>query len=123
MRVLFGTPPGSHTDGRWPVVGSQAVHYDERVVELAIQAIVSWRPDLIVHTLGDCMAPTAAAMNSIPLVLHGLGLPPTGSSAMPAPPELRSIFRRLGFDAQPASAIAALDTCPPSMREPDRPAA
>jgi UDP:flavonoid glycosyltransferase YjiC (YdhE family) len=101
----------------------QFTEFDDTMVRRAIHAISSWRPDLIVHTMGDFVAPRAASLHSIPLVLHGLGFRSSGSSAMTAPPDQRSLLRQFGLDAEVPHATAVLDTCPPSLREPDRPAA
>jgi UDP:flavonoid glycosyltransferase YjiC (YdhE family) len=79
---------------------AQHVPLDRHAVERAAGAIAAWRPDLVVHTAGDPVGPAVAARLAVPLVLHGLGLPPNG----PGP-------------------VAVLDTCPPSLREPGRRAA
>ena len=101
----------------------QFTEFDDTIARRAIHAITSWHPDLIVHTVGDFVAPRVASLYSIPLVLHGLGFRSSGSSAMSAPPDQRSLLREVGLDAKPPHAAAVLDTCPPSMRELGRPTA
>jgi len=96
---------------------------DDRMVARMISAVESWQPDVVVTEFNDFMAPTAAALRSIPVVLHGLGLLHTGSTAFGPPPPVASAFERLGVRVAPPAAAAVVDTCPPSMRDPDRPAA
>jgi UDP:flavonoid glycosyltransferase YjiC (YdhE family) len=99
------------------------VAMDDRIVDRAMRAVVSWPPNLVVHMFGDFIAPALATMHSIPLVLHGLGLPHPGTSAAPPPPDVASALERLGHHVVMPHAVAVLDPCPPSLREPGQPAA
>jgi UDP:flavonoid glycosyltransferase YjiC (YdhE family) len=95
-----------------------------RAAEYAIDELIAygreWRPDLIVHDIGNFAGPVAAAVLGVPNVRHltGVGLRPMENrvgSSEPLP-EYAALFARHGLAVRPPS--MTIDPSPPSLRLP-----
>jgi L-noviosyl transferase len=96
----------------------------ERTASDTVSLTRAWRPALIVSDPVEYSGPLAATVTATPWALHHWGLPVPEHLHEAALAKVRNRISRLyePFGSQHASsAIATLDTCPPSMREPHAP--
>jgi UDP:flavonoid glycosyltransferase YjiC (YdhE family) len=85
-------------------------------LRLAMQA---WQPDLVVHDVMAHAAPLAAALNGLPSISHGFGLPRPQTSVDSAHARMASLWQAHGQDLTADSGNhrhGHIDICPPSMR-------
>ncbi|XEC96007.1 nucleotide disphospho-sugar-binding domain-containing protein [Paenibacillus tarimensis] len=96
------------------------------MADRTVQIARSWKPDVIVQTPFEAAGSMAAALLAIPAVVHGFGILSLGkmNGFMDLIYEaIRPAYERNGLTEDPVRPSAIIDTCPPSMREPDRPSA
>ncbi|QYR21021.1 DUF1205 domain-containing protein [Paenibacillus sp. sptzw28] len=93
-----------------------------RMADRTILTARSWKPDLIVHTPLDAIGPLAASLLSIPSVVHGFGILSFGKITdfiNLIYEAVRPAGERNGVIGGPVRPTAVIETCPPSMRQPD----
>jgi UDP:flavonoid glycosyltransferase YjiC (YdhE family) len=93
-----------------------------QMADRTIQTARAWKPDLIVHTPLDAIGPLAAALLSIPSVVQAFGILSFGSITDFVNliyETVRPAGERNGVSGGPARPAAVIETCPPSMQQPD----
>ncbi|WP_199621249.1 nucleotide disphospho-sugar-binding domain-containing protein [Paenibacillus alkalitolerans] len=98
-------------------------HY---TADRTVQIARSWKPDVIVQTPFEAAGSLAATLLSVPTLVHGFGILSLGkmSGFMNLIYEaMRPVSERIGLTGDLVRPSAIIDTCPPSMRESDRPPA
>lgn len=112
----------------WPIVAERMATVSDKMADRIVEVARWWQPDLVIHTPLEAAGPLAAALLSVPTVLHGIG--PTGLGPQLASSKhglmnhiyqaLRPTFERHSLAREIAQPLTALDICPPSMREPEQ---
>jgi glycosyltransferase len=102
------------------VLGRRSAMAAERMVDELIAFATRWRPDLVVHDIGNFAGPVAAAVLGVPSVRHltGVGLRPMEfrvGDAEPLP-EYAALFQRRGLEVRLPT--MSIDPSPPSLRLP-----
>ncbi|WP_274648860.1 nucleotide disphospho-sugar-binding domain-containing protein [Paenibacillus humicola] len=94
-----------------------------RMADRTLEIARAWKPDVIVHTPTESAGVLAASLLSVPAVSHGFGIASIGKTGMIEMiyEAFRPACERNGWKGELVGSAANIDTCPPSMREPDRP--
>ncbi|QYR22259.1 DUF1205 domain-containing protein [Paenibacillus sp. sptzw28] len=107
-------------------VASMMAQVSKHTADRTVEVTRSWKPDVIVQTPFDVAGSLAASLLSIPTVIHGFGILSAGKMSNMTDliyEELRPVCERYGVTGERLRPNAIIDTCPPSMRELDRPSA
>lgn len=89
-------------------------------LDVLLELVGDWRPDLVVGGALSYAAPLVAAHLGVPYVRHAWDMTPTTDLDPGAEEELQPELRRLGLDRLPAPALF-VDIRPPSLRGADTP--
>jgi hypothetical protein len=114
------------SDAALPFVAKMMAGISDKMADRTVQMAKSWNPDLIVHTPFNANGSLAATLLSIPTVVHGFGLLSIGKITGLTDliyENMRPPCERNGVTSELVRPSAIIDTCPPSMRESDRPSA
>jgi UDP:flavonoid glycosyltransferase YjiC (YdhE family) len=114
------------SDAALPFVAKMMAGISDKMADRTVEMAKSWKPDLIVHTPFNVNGSLAATLLSIPTVVHGFGLLSIGKLTGLTDliyENMRPACERNGVTSELVRPTAIIDTCPPSMREADRPPA
>ncbi|GAB3949009.1 glycosyltransferase [Streptomyces sparsus] len=96
--------------------------FAEKCLKGLIPLVERWRPDLVVGGVFAFAAPLVAACAGVPYVKHAVDMGEPRTIDLAAAAELGYSLERLGLYDMPRSDLF-VDTCPPSLRLWDAPAA
>ena len=114
------------SDAALPLVAEMMAGISDKMADRTVEMAKSWKPDSIVHTPFNANGSLVATLLSIPTVVQGFGLLSIGKLTGLTDliyENMRPACARNGVTSELVRPAAIIDTCPPSMREPDRPSA